>query len=86
MAPLEGLFVARARLETERHCNGGWRVTKGAVSHWIKRGKEEGVKGLRRSIAKGGEPRMSTEQRAQLPVLLSPGAEAFGYRGNVWTE
>ncbi len=60
-------------------------VTQGAVSHWSKRGKEEGVEGWRRSIAKGGELRMSPEQRAQLPVLLSAGAQAFGYRGNVWT-
>ena len=60
-------------------------VTKGAVSQWIKRVREEGVDGLRRRTAKGADPRMSSEQRAQLPELLSQGAEAFGYRGNVWT-
>ena len=60
-------------------------VTKGAVSQWIKRGREGGAQKLRRSIAKGALPRMSSEQRAQLPELLSQGAEAFGYRGNVWT-
>lgn len=60
-------------------------VTKGAVSQWIKRGREEGVDGLRRRTAKGAAPRMSSEQRAQLPQLLLRGAEAFGYRGNVWT-
>lgn len=72
----------------------GWRqkdiaialgVTKGAVSQWIKRGREEGAEGLRRSIAKGAKPRMSSEQRAQLPAFLMLGAEASGYRGNIWT-
>lgn len=60
-------------------------VTKGAVSQWIKRGKQAGAEGLRQSKAKGAEPRMSHEQRAQLPMFLLLGAEAFGYRGNVWT-
>src|SRR6266700_1287512 len=60
-------------------------VTKGAVSQWMKRDREGGVEKLQRSIAKGAEPRMSSEQRAQLPALLSQGAEAFEYRGNVWT-
>ena len=61
-------------------------VTKGAVSQWIKRGRAEGVEGLRRSVAKGAKSRMSDEQRAQLPAFLTLGAEAFGYRGNVWTD
>jgi transposase len=60
-------------------------VTKGAGSQWMKRGREAGAQSLRRSMAKGAEPRMSTEQGAQLPEFLSQGAQAFGYRGNVWT-
>lgn len=60
-------------------------ITKGAVSQWIKRGKQVGLEGLRQSKAKGAESRMSHEQRAQLSMFLLFGAEAFGYRGNVWT-
>jgi transposase len=30
-------------------------------------------------------PRLSAEQRAQLPALLARGAEAYGFRGDVWT-
>src|SRR2546430_17174015 len=30
-------------------------------------------------------PRLSAEQRAQLPALLAYGAEAFGFLGDVWT-
>jgi transposase len=60
-------------------------VSKGAVSQWIKRGREEGLEGLRRRIAPGASPRLSDEERARLPELLARGAEAHGFRGDVWT-
>lgn len=60
-------------------------VSKGAVSHWMKRVKEEGVEGLRRSPPPGASPRLSKEQRERLPELLDRGAEAYGFRGKVWT-
>ncbi len=47
-------------------------VSKGAVSQWMKRGREEGVEGLRRRIAPGATPRLSEEERARLPELLGP--------------
>ena len=30
-------------------------------------------------------PRLSAEQKAQIPALLAKGAEAYGFRGDVWT-
>lgn len=60
-------------------------VSKGAVSQWIKRGREEGLDGLRRRIAPGAIPRLSAEQHASLPELLARGAPAHGFRGDVWT-
>jgi transposase len=60
-------------------------VTKGAVSQWMRRVREGGVEALRRHKASGPIPKLTTEQVAQLPILLAPGAEAFGYRGQVWT-
>jgi hypothetical protein len=30
-------------------------------------------------------PRLRAEQKAQIPELLAKGAEAYGYRGDVWT-
>ncbi len=72
----------------------GWRqrdiadalgITKGAVSQWMKRAKEEGVEGLRRKLPPGARPRLSEEQRERLPELLDRGAEAYGFRGEVWT-
>ena len=30
-------------------------------------------------------PRLTAEQKAQLPALLAKGAQAYGFRGEVWT-
>ena len=60
-------------------------VTQGAVSQWMKIGREQGAEGLRGKIAQGPKARLSQEQLAQLPALLSQGAEAHGFRGAVWT-
>ncbi len=57
----------------------------GAVSQWLKRGREQGVEGLRRHPAPGRQPRLTAEQLAQLPALLERGAQAYGFRGQVWT-
>jgi transposase len=61
-------------------------VTKGAVSQWLKRVKEKGIEGLRRRKASGAPPKLSPEQRSQLPELLSQGAESFGFHGDLWTQ
>ena len=60
-------------------------VTPGAVSQWMRRAREGGVEALRRRVAPGPTPKLTDEQRAQLPLLLAQGAEAFGFRGDVWT-
>jgi transposase len=60
-------------------------VTPGAVSQWLKRGREQGVEGLRRHPAPGRQPRLSAEQLTQLPALVERGPEAYGFRGQVWT-
>jgi transposase len=60
-------------------------VTEGAVSQWMKRAREDGVEGLRHKPPPGAPPRLSKEQRAKVPELLERGAEAHGFRGDVWT-
>jgi transposase len=61
-------------------------VTPGAISQWLKRAWEAGgPEALRRHPAPGRQPRRAREQLAQLPALLTPGAEAYGFRGQVWT-
>src|SRR5215813_6398222 len=61
-------------------------VTSGAVSQWLTRARADGVDdGLRAHPASGRPPKLTPEQRAQLPALLDRGAEADGFRGQVWT-
>ena len=73
----------------------GWRqrqiaealgVSEGAVSQWIARAREGGVEALRRRPPPGASRRLSPEQLTRLPALLQRGAEAFGFRGQVWTR
>jgi transposase len=60
-------------------------VSAGAVSQWLKRGREEGVEGLRRRPPPGAPSHLRKDQRARLPELLARGAPAYGFRGDVWT-
>src|SRR3712207_2963314 len=60
-------------------------VSEGAVSQRMKRAREEGVGGLRHKPPPGATPRLSEDERAKLPELLAQGAEAHGFRGEVWT-
>jgi transposase len=60
-------------------------MCKGTASLLLNRAKGEGIVGLRHALAPGSQPKLSAEQLAQLPQVLAQGAEAFGYRGQVWT-
>jgi len=60
-------------------------VSESAVSQWLKRGRERGVEALTRRPPPGRTPRLNAEQQAQIPALLARGAEAWGFRGAVWT-
>jgi transposase len=60
-------------------------VTKGAVSQWMSAVKADGVDALFARPHPGGPTRLTIAQRTLLPDLLTPGAEAYGFRGNVWT-
>jgi transposase len=60
-------------------------VTEGAVSQWIKKARAGGADALRHQPPPGPQPKLTEEQRAQLPDLLAQGAEHYGFRGAVWT-
>ena len=60
-------------------------VTSGAVSQWLRRGREGGLDGLRCRIAPGPQPKLTAEQRALLPTLLAQGTKAWGFDEEVWT-
>jgi transposase len=59
-------------------------VTEGAVSQWVSKGKSLGPEALRHRASPGAPPKLRPEHLAQLPELLARGAEAFGFRGQVW--
>jgi len=61
-------------------------VTEGAVSQWLKKAHEQGVEALRHRKGGGPKPQLTKAQLEQLPQLLSAGAEAYGFRGDVWTR
>jgi transposase len=62
-------------------------VTQGAVSQWLKRAREGGgPEALRRRKAPGATPRLTRTQRAGIAQLLERGAQAYGFRGDVWTR
>ena len=72
----------------------GWRqkdiaaalgVSEGAVSQWLKRGRAGGIEALKAHPPEGVPSRLSAEQKAQIPALLAKGAEAYDFRGEVWT-
>lgn len=61
-------------------------VSKGAVSKWLARARAEGKEALKSHPAPGGQSKLSAEQLASLPEVLARGAEAYGFRGTVWTR
>ena len=57
-------------------------VTEGA----LKLARESGAEALKAHPALGPMPRLSKEQKEQLPRLLKAGAESYGFQGDVWTH
>ena len=60
-------------------------VTEGAVSQWLSRARAGGVGALRRRTSPGAPPKLGHTQRGELLTLLARGAEAYGFRGDLWT-
>jgi transposase len=60
-------------------------VSKGAVSQWLSRADQLGRSALRARPHPGRPPELTVDQKQLLPDMLSHGAEAYGFRGDVWT-
>ena len=43
------------------------------------------MEALNAHLPKGVTPRLTAEQKAQIPDLLAKGAEVYGFRGDAWT-
>jgi transposase len=72
----------------------GWRqrvisdalgVTEGAVSRWLRKARHEGPTVLLTRHHSGPAPKVAADRMRLLPDYLSHGAEAYGFRGEVWT-
>ena len=72
----------------------GWRrmdvaeamdVTERSVSNWTAVARVRGPQGLRSAPIPGRPPGLSPAQRRLIPEFLWHGAEAYGFRGSVWT-
>jgi transposase len=70
---------------TQQHIAQALGVTQAAVSQWLQRATLQGVEALRDHPAPGPPSLLNVDQRRQLVALLAQGAEAFGFRGAVWT-
>ena len=71
---------------TQQAIAGALGVTPGAVSQWFKRAAQHGVEALRHRPPPGPRLRLNAAQLQQLPELLARGAEAHGFRGEMWTH
>src|SRR5208337_2176643 len=59
-------------------------VSEAAVSQWLAHARKEGTDGLL-AHPHGGHAKLTPEQQGLLPDFLWHGAEAYGFRGDVWT-
>jgi transposase len=84
----------RRRLHAVKLKRAGWKqkeiataldVSPMAVSQWIQKMEAEGASGLRARPHTGRPSELSHAQKQLIPELLTHGAEAYGFRGEVWT-
>jgi len=63
----------------------GLNVGKSAVSQWLTVANEQGQKGLYARPHTGRPSELTAVEKGLLPDFLSHGAQAYGFRGEVWT-
>jgi transposase len=94
-APKKGDWREARRRQAWELKKAGWRqkdiavalgVSEGAVSQWFSRVEAVGEEALASRPPSGRKPKLTQAQREQLPALLAQGAEAHGFRGDVWTS
>jgi transposase len=60
-------------------------VSPVSVSRWFARARDGGSDALRAHPSPGPPPKLSPAQKRLIPEFLWHGAEAYGFRGEVWT-
>src|SRR5579864_6380073 len=90
----EGDFREWRRLRALRLREEGWHrsdvaealdVTERSVSHWAAVARDHGPQGLWSAPIPGRPPALSPRQMRLIPEFLWHGAEAYDFRGSVWT-
>jgi transposase len=94
MSARDGDFREWCRLRALHLREHGWRrcdvadalhVTERSVSHWTAVARIHGPQALLSSPIPGRPPALSPQQQQLIPEFLWHGAEAYGFRGSVWT-
>jgi transposase len=84
----------KRRLHAIKLKRAGWKqkdiasaldVSGAAVCQWIQQMESQGCQSLRSRPHTGRPGELSNVKKQLIPDLLSHGAEAYGFRGNVWT-
>ncbi len=60
-------------------------VSEETVSRWLARARSGGPDALRNRPRPGHPPKLTAAQKRLIPEFLWHGAEAYGFRGEVWT-
>jgi transposase len=60
-------------------------ASEGAVSRWLAAARRGGPEALRSNPGPGPTAKLTSEQFRLIPDFLWHGAEAYGFRGDVWT-
>jgi transposase len=60
-------------------------VSAAAVSQWMHKAHDAGVQALRAHTSPGHPAKLTVAQKRLIPDVLWHGAEAYGFRGDVWT-
>jgi transposase len=60
-------------------------VREESVSRWLARARDGGPEALRARPRPGHPPKLTAAQKQLIPEFLWHGAEAYGFRGDVWT-
>src|SRR5512147_720951 len=60
-------------------------VSEAAVSEWLHAAGSQGSEALRPTPHMGRPPKLTEDQQKLIPDFLWHGAEAYGFRGDLWT-
>src|SRR2546430_7069337 len=82
---MQALHVMKQEVWKQRDIAVAVDVAEGAVSRWLAAARREGAEALLSRPAPGPTPKLTPAQQRLIPDFLWHGAEAYGFRGELWT-